>query len=155
MNIRLLAAGTKPPGWVSEGFNEYQKRLPREYQLILKEIKIAKRSRGEPVANCKAEEGDRMLSAMDKDARVVAVDRQGSMWSTRDLAQNLENWATRHRTINLLVGGPDGLAEQCLSVSHDCWSLSGLTFPHFLVRVIIAEQLYRACSILSNHPYHR
>lgn len=96
-----------------------------------------------------------MLSAMDKDARVVAVDRQGSMWSTRDLAQNLENWATRHRTINLLVGGPDGLAEQCLSVSHDCWSLSGLTFPHFLVRVIIAEQLYRACSILSNHPYHR
>lgn len=96
-----------------------------------------------------------MLAQVDKDARVVALDRTGPIWSTEELAETLEKWAMSHRTVNLLVGGPDGLTEKCLSVSHQSWSLSRLTFPHFLVRTIIAEQIYRACSILGNHPYHK
>lgn len=153
--MELLAAGTKPPVWVTEGFNEYRKRLPREYQLALKEIKLARRSKGKPVAKWKGEEGDRMLAAMDKDARIVALDRGGTVWSTEELAENLERWMTSHGNINFLVGGPDGLAEQCMEASHEIWSLSRLTFPHLLVRIIVAEQIYRACSILGNHPYHK
>lgn len=96
-----------------------------------------------------------MLAALDKDARVVALDRQGPVWSTEELAENMERWLTNYRTVSLLVGGPDGLSDACLSAAHECWSLSRLTLPHFLVRVIVAEQIYRACSILANHPYHK
>lgn len=154
LDIVLLAAGTRPPSWVSEGFAEYCKRLPGECRLSLKEIGTGKRTKTAG-AKAKEEEGNRMLSAIGKNAHVVALDRSGAAWSTEDLAGNLARWMSDFRTVNLLVGGPDGLADGCLHQSHQVWSLSALTFPHFLVRVIVAEQIYRAFSILANHPYHK
>lgn len=155
MNITLLAAGTRSPDWISTGFEEYRKRLPKEWQLNLNEIQVSKRHKGEPVAKLKQEEGKRMLSQIKPGSKVIALDSRGKNWSTELLAENFKDWQMDTKNIYFLIGGPDGLSDECLQAAHATWSLSKLTFPHFVVRLILAEQIYRAWSVLHNHPYHK
>ena len=155
MNIRLLAVGTRMPGWVAEGFAEYARRMPRECRLELVEIAADPRTKNSPVARIKSAECGRLLSAVPRGALTVALDERGQSWSTRELADRLENWLAGGRDVALLVGGPDGLDADCLDTAEQRWSLSPLTLPHPLVRVVVAEQLYRAWSLIQGHPYHR
>jgi 23S rRNA (pseudouridine1915-N3)-methyltransferase len=155
MQIRLVAVGTRMPAWVTAGYEEYAKRLPRECELVLKEIAPAKRGKNSDLARLREDEGERLLAALSRDEYVVALDVAGQAWSTPELAQDLRRWLENGRNVALLVGGPDGLFPACLQRADQIRSLSRLTFPHPIVRVIVAEQVYRAWSILQNHPYHR
>ncbi len=155
MQIQLIAVGTRMPGWVDEGFKEYAKRLPRECSLRLVEIPLGRRPKSGDVSRAMAEEGERMLAAIPKGALVVALEVDGRSWSTEDLAGQLDGWLGSGQDVALLVGGPDGLAPACQERAQQRWSLSALTLPHPLVRVLLAEQLYRAWTVYKGHPYHR
>ncbi len=155
MQINLIAVGTRMPAWVDDGYREYARRLPRECRLQLTEVPLGQRSKSQPVERAITEEGKRMLAAAAGDRHIVALDIKGHGWSTEDLADQLRDWMQGGRDVSLLVGGPDGLATDCLARAQQCWSLSPLTLPHPLVRVLLAEQLYRAWTLLSGHPYHR
>lgn len=155
MNIELVAVGTKGPDWVLTGFNEYQKRLPKDWQLNVRELAVSKRHKGEPVEKHIEDEGKRMQSVLNTDGIIVALDSRGTNWSTLDLSKKLSEWQYDYKQVQFLIGGPDGLSKECLSVAREKWSLSRLTFPHFIVRILLAEQLYRAWSVLNNHPYHK
>lgn len=143
------------PGWVQQGFDEYAKRLPRECALRLVEIAPGRRGKNADIARAIRDEGKRMLAAIPRGARVIALEVDGRQWSTGRLSQQLEGWMAGGQDIALLVGGPEGLSDEARAAAAQLWSLSPLTLPHPLVRVILAEQLYRAWSILRNHPYHR
>lgn len=155
MQIQLLCVGNRMPGWVNEGYEEYAKRMPRECGLRLREIAPGLRGKNADIARAIADEGQKMQAAIPASDRVVALDLSGKEWSTPQLAQVLAGWLGEGRNVSLLVGGPDGLAPPCLARADERWRLSALTLPHPLVRVVLAEQLYRAWSILHNHPYHR
>lgn len=155
MKIHLIAVGEKMPRWVQEGYLEYSKRLPRECGLHLVETPLGHRGKNADIARLVRAEGKQMLAAIPSGCRVIALDVQGKPWSTEKLSSQLNNWMGSGGDIALLVGGPDGLAADCLAQAQLKWSLSPLTLPHPLVRVLVAEQLYRAWSILRNHPYHR
>jgi len=155
MDINLIAAGTRMPSWVNEGYQEYARRLPRECRLKLIEIPLGQRARSTPVERAVNEEGKRMLAAITPRQRVIAMDVAGCCWSTEQLAEELASWLQDGRDVSLLVGGPDGLSDTCLERAGQRWSLSALTLPHPLVRVLLAEQLYRAWTVINNHPYHR
>lgn len=155
MRLHLLAVGTRVPPWVESGFKEYASRLPRHLNLILHEIPPETRRRGSSVEQLRLKESRRLLAALPKGAGLVALDRGGVAWSTEQLADQLSYWLTEGRDFALAVGGPDGLAREFTDHAEAVWSLSPLTFPHALVRVIVAEQLYRAWSILEGLPYHR
>jgi len=155
MRIHLLAVGTRMPSWVEQGYLEFSKRLPRECFLKLHEIPLSKRGKSRSSGQALREEGQALLKAIPDDCHVVALDVQGKPWSTHELAANLQAWMGGGRDLALLVGGPDGLSSECLQRADQRWSLSALTFPHALVRVIIAEQLYRAWTVNTGHPYHR
>ncbi len=154
MQIHLIAVGQKMPNWVQQGYNEYAKRLPRECELVLKEIAPDKRRSGD-IARITKEEGERMLAAVPSRAHIVTLDIPGKPWTTEDLANSLRRWLGNGQPVALMVGGPEGLSQEVRDGTNECWSLSPLTFPHPLVRVIVAEQIYRAWSLLNNHPYHR
>jgi len=154
MQIQLIAVGNKMPDWVQQGYNEYAKRLPRECELVLKEISPDKRRSGDIVRITK-EEGERMIAALSPRSHIVTLDIPGKPWSTEDLAQRLRRWQENAQPVALMVGGPEGLSPQVKALAQESWSLSPLTFPHPLVRVVVAEQIYRAWSLLNNHPYHR
>lgn len=143
------------PDWVRQGYDEYAKRLPRECELVLKEIAPGKRGKNSDVARIVKEEGERMLAAIPQGVHVVTLDIPGKPWTTPDLAQAMKRWLESGQNIALLVGGPEGLSDAAKQMARESWSLSTLTFPHPLVRIIVAEQIYRAWSILHNHPYHR
>lgn len=155
MRIHLLAVGTRMPAWVDQGYREYARRMPRECALELVEVAPGTRSRSAPVARAVADEGARMEKLIPRGSLAVALDVAGRAWSTEDLATNLRQWLAGGRDVALLVGGPDGLAANCCERAESSWSLSALTLPHPLVRILVAEQLYRAWSLLSGHPYHR
>jgi 23S rRNA (pseudouridine1915-N3)-methyltransferase len=155
MRIHLVAVGTRMPAWVTTGYTEYARRLPRECSLQLVEIPVSKRRKSLPAARAMQEEGQLMLAAIPAGCLVVALDVTGRTWSTEVLAERLQDWMAGGRDVALLVGGPDGLAPECLARADLTWSLSALTFPHALVRILVAEQLYRAWSISAGHPYHR
>ncbi len=154
MRIHLLAVGTRPPGWIKSAYEDYARRLPRECRLLLTEIAPARRD-GRPLDALRQEEGRRLLHAVPAGARLIALDGGGQQWSTEELAGQLGRWLQDGRDLTLLVGGADGLDPACLARAEAVWSLSRLTFPHLLVRIIVAEQLYRAWSLLNHHPYHR
>ena len=155
MRIYLIAVGTRMPSWVEEAYREFSKRLPRECALQLHEIPLGKRSKSQAAERAQHDEGQSMLGAIPAGCHVVALDVQGRAWSTEDLSSNLQDWLASGRDLALLVGGPDGLSPACLDRADQRWSLSALTFPHALVRVIIAEQFYRAWTVTTGHPYHR
>ncbi len=155
MLIRILAIGNKMPSWVTEGYLEYAKRFTSSCFLELVEIPAEKRLKQSNIPKLIELEGNKLLSAIKPGNRVIALDVKGHSWSTPELATQMKNWHMEGRNIDLLIGGPDGLSSACLQKADIKWSLSPLTLPHPLVRILLAEQLYRAMSILQNHPYHR
>lgn len=155
MRIRLLAAGTRVPGWVESGVADYVRRLGPEMRLHVEEIPLGKRTVAADSARAVEEEGRRMMIAIHPDEYVVALEVSGRSFSTDELAKWLGQRLQEGRDLALLIGGPDGLAAECRKRSNLHWSVSPLTLPHALVRVVVVEQLYRALSILKGHPYHR
>lgn len=155
MKIQLIAVGTKMPDWVETAFAEYQRRFPKDMPLELIEIPAGKRGKNADIPRILQKEGELTLAALAKGARVVTLDIPGKPWTTPQLAQQLEAWKQDGRDVALLIGGPEGLAPECKAAAEQSWSLSPLTLPHPLVRVVVAESLYRAWSITANHPYHR
>lgn len=155
MKARLVAVGERAPGWVAQGFTEYQKRLSHWLPLELVEIEPGIRGKGRDTARAIADEGARVLAALPKQAQVVALDGRGSMHSSEQLAQRLAHWRGQGRDLALLIGGPEGHAPEVLARADEAWSLGPLTLPHMLVRLLVAEQLYRAAALLAGHPYHR
>lgn len=155
MIIRLIAVGNKMPDWVERGYQEYAKRLPSGYTLHLVEITPEKRTKQSDIKRLTEKEGEKILAMMKPGNLVIALDVLGLAWTTPQLSTSLQTWHSENRDVDLLVGGPDGLSPTCLQKAHLKWSLSPLTLPHPIVRVVVAEQLYRAWSILHNHPYHR
>ena len=155
MKCRLIAAGTRLPEWVNSGFYEYQKRLRTPLSLELREIAVATRRAGENPERAILREGADMLAQLGKDDYVVALEIAAKALSTEQLSLWLAERMRDGRGLALLIGGPDGLAPQCRGRAQQSWSLSPLTLPHALVRVLVAEQLYRAMSLLAGHPYHR
>lgn len=155
MHIYLITIGNRMPSWVDEGYREYARRLPAECSLQLVELPLARRSKAADIRRLKREEGKRILDAIPKGARVVALEVEGRPWSTPQLSSRLETWMGAGCDIALLVGGPDGLDASCREQADELWSLSNLTLPHPLVRIVVAEQLYRAWTVLKGHPYHR
>ena len=143
------------PAWVEQGFDEFVRRMPPECRLNLIEVNAAKRSKSSDLARLIKQEGERMLAAIPKNCQVWALDVMGKQWTTEQLASQLEEWMQSGQDIALLVGGPEGLADACQQQAKAKWSLSKLTLPHPLVRIVVAEQLYRAISIIKNHPYHK
>ena len=155
MKIYLIAVGKKMPSWVEEGYKEYEKRLNQDCQLVLVELDTGKRSKKSSPASNKLEDAKSITKAIPKNCHIVVLDVKGKQHSTESLAGRLESWLQMGKDVALIVGGADGLDESIISLANEKWSLSALTFPHPLVRVIIAEQLYRAWSFANNHPYHR
>jgi len=155
MRLSIIAVGGKMPAWVTRGVEEYGKRMPRELKLTWREIPLARRGRDASADKLCAREGEQLLKAVPAGDRVIALDVRGARISTPELARQLQAWQMSGDNYSLLIGGPDGLSGQCLERADLRWSLSDLTLPHPLVRVILAEQLYRAWTITVNHPYHR
>jgi len=155
MQIHIIAVGERMPEWVGEAYAEYARRLPREFRLELHEIPAGRRAKGADLARLTRDEGERQLAAVPAGAHMVALDRSGRELDTEALAARLEKQLGAGRDLALLIGGPEGLAPACLAAAEERWSLSRLTFAHPVVRVVLAEQLYRAWSIISRHPYHR
>jgi 23S rRNA (pseudouridine1915-N3)-methyltransferase len=155
MQLLVSAIGQRMPGWVNEAWKEYARRFPRGLSLELKELTMTRRGRNVNPDQLREADTASLLASVPGDFRVVALDERGKAWSTRELAQRLERWMQEEQGVCFLVGGPDGLTSECRQTAHDCWSLSRLTLPHPMVRVILAEQLYRAWTVTTNHPYHR
>ncbi len=155
MRIRIIAVGAKMPKWVDDGVSEYTKRLPATFKLDFVEIALGKRGKGADIKRAIAQESRDILAQIPASAKVVALDVLGKSWSTEKLAANLADWQMTSPDVCLLIGGPDGLSTDCLKRADVKWSLSALTMPHPLVRVLLSEQIYRAWTINQNHPYHR
>lgn len=143
------------PAWVQQGYAEYEKRLPKELKPQLFELPLASRSKTTNAIKTKAQEGADIIAALPKGGHVVALDVCGKPIGTESLANKLEQWQMNTKHLSFLIGGPDGLSAECLSRADEKWSLSALTMPHPLVRIVLIEQLYRAWTILQNHPYHK
>lgn len=155
MRIYIIAVGQRMPHWIAEGYHHYARRLPQHCSLHLVEIATARRGKSGNSIKWQQEESDRLLEAIPTNSKIIACDQRGEAWTTDKVAKYFQVWMGEGQNIALLVGGPDGLAPACLDRATRKWSLSALTLPHNLVRVILAEQIYRAFSLLSYHPYHR
>ena len=155
MQIHIISVGKSMPSWVTAGYKEYSQRLPADYSLQLTEITAEKRSKNSDLKRIAAKEEDKILAAIPKGSLCIALDRIGKHIDTNSIAQHLQSWHDINQTICLIIGGPEGLSKEFLDKANTIWSLSKLTLPHPLVRVVLAEQIYRAWSIIVNHPYHR
>lgn len=154
MKLLVAAVGTRMPGWAGEGFAEFARRMPRELPLELKEIRAESRGGGRPLEALLAAEAARIRSALPPRCRLVALDERGDDLTTQALAARLRRWMEGGEDVALVIGGPDGLAPEIRSAAAETLRLSSLTLPHALARVVLAEALYRAASLLKNHPYH-
>lgn len=154
MKLYLLSVGDKLPAWANDATAEYLKRMPREARMELVEVKPEKRA-GQSAESIKTAEAARLLARVPAGCRLVALDEHGREVTTRELADLLARWMADGRDVALLIGGADGLAGDLLQQAELKLSLSRLTLPHALARVMLAEQMYRAVSLLNNHPYHR
>lgn len=155
MKLYLIAVGHKMPDWISAGYEEFAKRMPRDFPLQLIELKPDKRISARTPQQVMAEEAERILAAIPTGARVLALDERGANWTTMKLADNMKDWQRDGRDTVFIIGGTDGLDPSVKKRADQLLQLSAMTLPHGLVRVLLAEQLYRAVSILNNHPYHR
>ncbi len=155
MKARLIAVGERAPAWVASGFSEYQKRLSHWLPFELVEVAPGLRGKGRDAVRATGDEGQRVLSALPKAAHIITLDGRGKLHTSEQLAQRLEAWRQQGRDLAFLIGGPEGHSPEVTATAHESWSLGPLTLPHMLVRLLVAEQLYRACSLLANHPYHR
>jgi 23S rRNA (pseudouridine1915-N3)-methyltransferase len=155
LRIHIIAVGERMPAWVDAAFRDYAGRLRGACRVTLTEIAAGKRGKAADLRQIAADEGARLLAAVPAGCRLIALDREGRAPSSTELAEALGDWLAGGRDAALLIGGPEGLAPDCLARADAVWSLSRLTLPHALVRVVVAEQLFRAWSILNRLPYHR
>lgn len=155
MKLLAVAVGTRMPAWADAAFAEFARRMPRELPLELKEVKAEPRNGGKPVEALLAAEAGRIRAALPARSRLVALDERGADLTTRELAERLRRWMETGDDVALVIGGPDGLAPDLKSAAAEALRLSSLTLPHALARVVLAEALYRAASLLGGHPYHR
>lgn len=155
MRMSVVAVGQKMPGWVREACEEYLKRMPREFPLQLLELKPASRTDSRPVERLLEEERERIQERIPADATVIALDERGALWTTRELATHIDTFSHETRDLVFMIGGADGLHPELKKNAHQQFSLSRLTLPHGLARVVLCEQLYRAITVLHHHPYHR
>ena len=153
MKAHIIAVGERMPAWVAQGFSEYRKRLSHDLPLELIEVKP--RGKNRDVQRAVQDEGEALLAALPRNSRVIALDGRGESWSSEQLAVQLSKWRMEGRDLAFLIGGPAGHSRAVLMRAYQRWSLGALTLPHMLVRLIVAEQLYRAATILAGHPYHR
>jgi len=155
LRLVLIAASNRQPAWVDAGFSEYADRLRGRCTLELRALPLARRTNASSTERALADEGARMARAIPAGAHVVALAEAGKPWSTKELAAKLDRWVERGAPVAVLLGGPDGIGPEALARAAERWALSPLTLPHGLARVVVAEALYRAWSLLQNHPYHR
>lgn len=155
MKISLIAVGTKMPAWVTTAFTEYQKRLPKQCQLELVEIAAKHRGKNADIARILRDEAQAIQQAVGPKQQIIVLDRKGKHISTEDLSKKLQTWIDDNQDIALIIGGPEGVDPQMLATAVQKWSMSAMTFAHPLVRVMVAEQVYRAWSIIAGLPYHR
>ncbi|TMS57608.1 23S rRNA (pseudouridine(1915)-N(3))-methyltransferase RlmH [Imbroritus primus] len=155
MQLLIVAVGHKMPTWIEQGFDEYAKRMPPELRIVLKEIRPEQRSSSRTAATVMQLEAARIEAALPKQCRIIALDERGKDWSTMQLADALTGWQREGGDVALLIGGADGLDPALKQRADMLLRVSSLTLPHGMVRVLLAEQLYRAWSITRNHPYHR
>lgn len=155
MKINIISVGNKAPLWVKQGYEEYIKRLKGEFTINSIEIPMAKRTRGAILDRLIQVEGEQILASIGRYDWVVALTEQGQLWNTQELSAQLQIWRNQGHSLSFMIGGPDGFSTQVLARAQQHWALSPLTFPHLIVRILLAEQLYRAYSILCQHPYHR
>jgi 23S rRNA (pseudouridine1915-N3)-methyltransferase len=155
MKLIILAVGHKMPSWITDGFNEYTKRMPREAKIELVEIKPEPRTTGKTVPQIMEAEAQRIRAALPNNALLIALDERGTHWTTKQLSQHMQKWMGGGRDVVFIIGGADGLHESIRGSANQLLALSAMVLPHGMVRVLLAEQLYRAHSLLCNHPYHR
>ena len=155
MKFIIVSVGHKIPDWITAGFNEYAKRMPREAKIELLEIKPAPRSTGKTTAQIMEAEAQRILAALPQSCLRIALDEHGTQQTTRQFAEQMQDWMRSGRDVAFIIGGADGLHESVKQAAQQLLALSALTLPHALVRVLLAEQLYRAHSLTHHHPYHR
>ena len=155
MHIRLLAVGDRQPSWVDSAFENYGQRLPKQWQFRVDVIATASRSKKSSAESAKAAEGKKVLAKIKPRDCVVLLDERGTEYSSEELAAKLADWQADGRDLTFIIGGPDGVSGACMARADLRWSLSRLTLPHGLARVLFAEQLYRAWTISTGHPYHR
>ncbi|MDX8385089.1 MAG: 23S rRNA (pseudouridine(1915)-N(3))-methyltransferase RlmH [Gallionella sp.] len=155
MKLLVLSVGHKMPDWIATGFNEYTKRMPREAKIELYEIKPEPRTTGKPVAKIMELEARRILSILPQSCLCIALDEHGKQPTTKQLSSQMLGWMQEGRDVAFIIGGADGLHDSVKQASQQLMALSSLTMPHAFVRVLLAEQLYRAHSLMHNHPYHR
>jgi 23S rRNA (pseudouridine1915-N3)-methyltransferase len=155
MQITIAAVGTRLDPWIYEAFETYHARLPRHLKVSVEEVPLARRVASTRPGAAIAAEGEKLLKHVRPGALAIVLDEHGHEWSSAELAVEVGGWLRENREVAILIGGPDGLSAACHSRADRLWSLSRLTFPHALVRVLLVEQLYRACTILQGHPYHR
>lgn len=155
MKLLILAVGSKMPSWIAEGFNEYAKRMPREAKIELVEIKPEPRSSGKTAVQIMEAEAQRIRAALPQGALCIALDEHGATPTTKQFAQQMQDWMQQGHDVAFIIGGADGLHESVKQQARQLLALSAFTLPHGMVRVLLAEQLYRAHSLMHNHPYHR
>lgn len=155
MHIRLIAVGDRQPSWVDAAFNDYAARLPRQWQFRLETIATAKRQKSTPVESAIGAEGEKILGKIKPAEHVIVLDERGKQFSSKELAGELDDWQIVGADLVFVIGGPDGVSADILTRANTRWSLSKLTLPHGLARVLYAEQIYRAWSLSTGHPYHR
>ena len=155
MKIHLLAIGHKMPAWVEQACEDYNRRLPPELRIHSVLLPLLKRGKNPDIKRIVRDESRKLLAAVPADSRLIVLDVLGKRLSTPGLSRQLENWMQNGQDISIVIGGPDGVSEELLAQAQQKISLSELTFPHTLIRVMLVEQLYRAWTILNNHPYHR
>ena len=155
MRLLVCGIGQRMPGWVNDAWDEYARRFPRELPIELRELPMGQRGKNPDIPRIRRQESEALLASAPDGYRRIALDGRGKAWSTEDLSRRLEGWRADGQSCAFLIGGPDGIDRDCLSSADERWSLGPLTLPHPLVRVVLVEQLYRAWTILSHHPYHR
>ncbi len=155
MKLLIVSVGHKMPDWITAGFNEYAKRMPREAKIELIKIKPEPRTTGKTTLQIMEAEAQRILAALPQNCLRIALDERGAQPDTKQLAAQMQVWMREGRDIAFIIGGADGLADSVKKAAQQVLALSSLTLPHAFVRVMLAEQLYRAYSLMHNHPYHR
>jgi 23S rRNA (pseudouridine1915-N3)-methyltransferase len=155
MRIQIINVAQKLPAWADTACEEYMQRMPREISLQTTTLPLAARRSGQTAVAAREQEAQMILKRFSAGDLNLALDERGKCWSSRDWAEKLESWMLEHPRVNIVIGGPDGLAPSCLEACRERIALGRMTMPHALVRVVLAEQLYRAWTIIKGHPYHR
>ena len=155
MHIRLIAVGDRQPAWVNDAFGNYSGRLPREWKFRLDQLATIRRAKNDKSKSAVQAEGEQILAKIETNEQVVLLDERGKQITSEALATRLANWQADGRALCFLIGGPDGVSDVCRERANFTWSLSSLTLPHGLARVLFSEQMYRASSMQAGHPYHR